>query len=203
VLDGCVSEGARMAEEGFLQGAGPTVPVRPSAAVPAGHKVRSAARYSSPEALFSSQNDSLVRALTFVCGDRAVAEDSIQEAFARLLIAWDRVSAYDDPATWVRRVAINLAQDHRRFILRRARLLVRLGRRPKVLTYSLQGDPQLWDAVRGLPQRQRTALALYYLGDLKVAEVAATMKVSEGTVKGHLDRARQTLREKLETNHEL
>jgi RNA polymerase sigma-70 factor, ECF subfamily len=203
VLDGCMSLGARMAEEGFLPGAGPTVLASPSTAVLAGQPVRSAARYSSPEALFSAQNESLVRALTFVCGDRTVAEDSVQEAFARLLIAWDRVSAYDDPATWVRRVAINLAQDHRRFLLRRARLLAMLGRRPKVLTYSIQGDPQLWNAVRDLPQRQRTALALYYLGDLKVAEVAASMKVSEGTVKGHLDRARQTLREKLETNHEL
>jgi RNA polymerase sigma-70 factor (ECF subfamily) len=160
-------------------------------------------RYSSPEALFGAQNDSLVRALTFSCGDRALAEDSVQEAFSRLLINWGRISDYDDPATWVRRVALNLAQDHRRFLLRRARLLVRLDRKPAVITYSVEGNPRLWSAVRDLPSRQRTALALFYLGDLKVAEVAATMKVSEGTVKSYLDRARETLRKKLETSHEL
>ena len=194
--------GERLAEEGVLAGAGPKVFASLPPAASAEHHLRSAARYSSPEALFSAQNQSLVHALTFICGDHAVAEDSVQEAFARLLIAWDRVSAYDDPATWVRRVALNLAQDHRRFLFRRARLLATLERGPKVLTYSLQGDPQLWSAVCALPPRQRTALALHYLADLKVAEIAATMKVSEGTVKGHLDRARETLRKKLEMSHE-
>jgi RNA polymerase sigma-70 factor, ECF subfamily len=169
----------------------------------ADHTSQSQSRYSSPEALFRAQNDSLVRALTFSCGDRALAEDSVQEAFARLLINWQRVSDYDDAATWVRRVALNLAQDHRRFLVRQAGLLVRLGRKPHVLTYSMEGDPRLWSAVRALPSRQRTALSLFYLGDLKVAEVAATMKVSDGTVKGYLDRARETLRKKLETSHEL
>ena len=143
-----------------------------------------------------------MRALTFSCGDHELAEDSVQEAFARLLINWKRISNYDDPATWVRRVALNLAQDHRRFLLRRARLLVRLGRKPEAVTYSVEGDPRLWRAVRDLPSRQRTALALFYLADLKVAEVAATMEVSEGTVKSYLDRARETLRTKLETDDE-
>jgi RNA polymerase sigma-70 factor, ECF subfamily len=195
--------GERVAEEGFLPGAGSAALGSLPSAVPAGHPaVRSTTRYSSPEALFSAQNQSLVHALTFICGDHAVAEDSVQEAFARLLVAWNRVSAYDDPATWVRRVALNLAQDHRRFLFRRARLLVKLERGPKAVIYSMQGDPRLWNAVRTLPPQQRTALALHYLGDLKVAEIAATMKVSEGTVKGHLDRARETLRKKLETSHE-
>ena len=69
-----------------------------------GARPRSMVRYSSPEALFTTQNDSLVRALTISCGDPALAEDSVQEAFARLLINWERVSKYDDPATWVRMV---------------------------------------------------------------------------------------------------
>jgi RNA polymerase sigma-70 factor, ECF subfamily len=169
----------------------------------ADHTFPGRSRYLSPEALFNAQNDSLVRALTFTCGDHALAEDSVQEAFARLLVNWQRISAYDDPATWVRRVALNLAQDHRRFLLRRARLLVRLERKPQATTYSVEGDPQLWSAVQSLPSRQRTALALFYLGDLKVAEVAATMKISEGTVKSYLDRARDTLRKDLETSHGL
>lgn len=184
-----------------LPGAGSTAAeFSPEAA--ADNTSQSRSRYSSPEQLFSAQNDSLVRALTFSCGDHALAEDSVQEAFVRLLTNWGRISEYDDPATWIRRVALNLAHDHRRFLLRRARLLVRLDRRPVTLAYSMEEDPRLWTAVRDLPSRQRTALALHYLGDLKVAEVEATMKISEGTVKRHLDRARETLREKLETSHE-
>jgi RNA polymerase sigma-70 factor (ECF subfamily) len=192
-----------MAGGSVLPGAGSKVSGFSPEMTAADHTSQSRSRYCSPEALFSAQNDSLVRALTFSCGDHALAEDSVQEAFARLLINWGRISEYDDPATWVRRVALNLAQDHRRFLLRRARLLVRLDRKPAVITYSVEGNPRLWSAVRDLPSRQRTTLALFYLGDLKVAEVAATMKVSEGTVKSYLDRARDTLRKKLETSHEL
>lgn len=69
--------------------------------------------------------------------------------------------------------------------------------------YSVGDNPSLWSAVRSLPTKQRTALALYYLGDLKVTEVATAMKISEGTVKSYLDRARETLRKTLETPHEL
>jgi RNA polymerase sigma-70 factor (ECF subfamily) len=166
-------------------------------------RAQSRARYASPEALFVAQNDSLVRALTFSCGDPALAEDSVQEAFARLLVHWERIYKYDDPATWVRRVALNLTYDHRRSVLRRTRLLNLLSRRPGGITYSVEGNPQLYRAVRELPDRQRTALSLYYLGDLKVAEVATAMGISPGTVKGYLDRARETLREKLETSHDL
>jgi RNA polymerase sigma-70 factor (ECF subfamily) len=192
-----------MAGGSVLRGTGSAASGFSPEAVAADHTPQSRSHYSSPEALFYAQNDSLVRALTFSCGDHALAEDSVQEAFARLLMNWKRISNYDDPATWVRRVALNLVQDHRRFLLRRAQLLVRLRRKPVALTYSMEGNSRLWNAVHDLPSRQRTALALYYLGELRVADVAAAMKVSEGTVKGYLDRARETLRKKLETSHEL
>ena len=160
--------------------------------------------YPSAEALYREERGSLVRALTLICGDPALAEDSVQEAFARVCIKWKRVSTYDDPAAWVRRVALNLAQDHRRHLVRRARLLVRLDRQAEAgstSTAAADRDPRLWAAVRELPSRQRTALALYYLADLRVAEVAVAMGISEGTVKRHLDRAREALRTKLEASH--
>jgi RNA polymerase sigma-70 factor (ECF subfamily) len=185
-----------------LRGLAPKGVEPPPESVSAGDSSQGRFRYVSPEALFSAQNGSLVRALTASCGDRDLAEDSVQEAFARLLVNWDRVSNYDDPTTWVRRVALNLTQDHRRSLLRRARLLSRLEAKPKAVGYSAEGDPGLWRAVRKLPSQQRTALSLFYLGDLKVTEVAAVMKVSEGAVKSYLDRARDTLREKLEQSHE-
>ncbi|NUQ89464.1 MAG: SigE family RNA polymerase sigma factor, partial [Glycomyces artemisiae] len=47
-----------------------------------------------------------IRAYT---GDHAEAEDITAEAFLRALVRWKTLSAYDNPATWVRRVAWNLA----------------------------------------------------------------------------------------------
>jgi RNA polymerase sigma-70 factor, ECF subfamily len=169
---------------------------------PPGQIPASQPRYLSPEALFSAESESLVRALAFSCGDQALAEDSVQEAFARLLVRWERIACYEDPTAWVRRVALNLVYDHRRSVLRRARLLVRLRPRTQAVSYSIVGDPALWSAVCELPSQQRSALSLFYLSDLSVAEVAAAMGVTEGTVKGYLDRARDRLRKKLETSRE-
>ena len=55
------------------------------------------------------------------------------------------------------------------------------------------------ELLRPLPARQRTAAALFFSADLSVAEIAAVMSISEGAVKSHLSRARDTLRKALET----
>ena len=51
----------------------------------------------------------------------------------------------------------------------------------------------LVDALRHLDHAHRTAVALYYLADLTVAEVAAELGVPEGTVKTRLARSRELL----------
>jgi RNA polymerase sigma-70 factor (ECF subfamily) len=67
---------------------------------------------------------------------------------------------------------------------------------------SAHDDPDeeldLRDAVRSLPDRQQEAVALHYLLDMSVAETAAAMGVSEGSVKVHLSRARAHLEAMLE-----
>ena len=42
-------------------------------------------------------------------GDRGAAEELAQEAYVKAWSHWDRVSAYDQPASWVRQVATRLA----------------------------------------------------------------------------------------------
>ncbi len=54
-------------------------------------------------------------------------------------------------------------------------------------------DDGLWTLVRDLPDQQRRAVVLHYVGDLSVADVADVMECSEGTVKTHLSRARAQL----------
>ena len=60
------------------------------------------------------------------------------------------------------------------------------------------GSVELWQVVRALPRRQREAVALHYLVDLPVVEVARLMGCREGTVKAHLAHARKALRAQLE-----
>jgi RNA polymerase sigma factor (sigma-70 family) len=60
-------------------------------------------------------------------------------------------------------------------------------------------DSELWALVRALPPRQRTAVALRYVGDFTHAEIARAMHVRPGTVGSTLDAAHRNLRESLAT----
>ena len=51
----------------------------------------------------------------------------------------------------------------------------------------------MWEAVRSLPERQRTAVALRYVLDLPEAEVAALMGITRGAASSYLTAARRTL----------
>ena len=98
----------------------------------------------------------------------------------------------DRPGAWIRRVLINLAIDWQRRRGRERRALLRLAPAPPVEL----ADPtstRFWAAVRRLPDRQRAAVALHYLEDLSVDEIAEILQVAPGTVKSSLFKARRTL----------
>jgi RNA polymerase sigma-70 factor (ECF subfamily) len=161
-------------------------------------RAREHVHYGCPEAVFEHDYDRLVRALTIVAGDKETAADAVQEAFVCLVRRWEHLSSYEDPAGWVRRVALNQIHEHQRSVWRQTKLLLRIEREPPAPEGASTMAEEVWGQLRTLPLKQRTALALYYVGDLTEREVADAMHVSEGTVKQHLHRARQTLRETLE-----
>jgi RNA polymerase sigma-70 factor, ECF subfamily len=147
------------------------------------------------EACVREEYSRLVQVLAVATGSRAVAEDSVQEAFAR---AWERsVRGYEfsSLAGWVATVALN----HARSGWRRRASEREIARRLTVEVEIRRSEPDrtlvtvLRDAVAGLPGRQRDAVVLYYLLDLDVATVAAVLGVSIGTVKSALARAREKL----------
>lgn len=130
-------------------------------------------------------------------GSRSAAEELAQEAFLAALIRWDRIGRYEDPSSWVRRVVANAATSRFRRLRAEARALLRLDRREYLVE---EGDPdadRLWEAVRHLPTRQAQVLALHYLDDRTVSEVARILDLAEPTVKTHLQRGRSTLAERL------
>ncbi|MEU9505611.1 SigE family RNA polymerase sigma factor [Micromonospora sp. NPDC048170] len=124
-------------------------------------------------------------------GDHAEAQDLTQEAFCRVLERWDRISAYDDPSAWVRRVAWNLATSR----LRRVRTAVRhLARQREEHVPGPEPDRvALSRALASLPASQRRAIVLRHLAHLSVAEIADQMGAPEGTVRSWLSRGRATL----------
>ncbi len=145
------------------------------------------------EELFRAHYERLVRSLTMASGDAEQAADAVQEAFVRAHVRWRRLRRYEDPVGWIRRVAINLLRDQHRRSKRKDRALARLAAVPA----PPEGMPRhdgLGELLDELPPQQRTAVALYYVEDLSVAEIAAAMGIAEGSVKSHLHDARRRLR---------
>jgi RNA polymerase sigma-70 factor (ECF subfamily) len=126
-------------------------------------------------------------------GRTDLAGDAADEAFARALARWARVSKMTSPGAWTAQVALNVVRRSIRRTAREHALLV--GNSPPDVAPVT--DPELWELVRALPERQCTAVVLRYVGDFTHAEIARAMHVRPGTVGSTLDAAHRNLRERL------
>jgi RNA polymerase sigma factor (sigma-70 family) len=142
------------------------------------------------DACFRATFAPVARTVYLIVHDRALAEDVAQEAMYRLLRHWRRVSTYDLPEAWVRRVAIRIAvREVQRAVVRPVKER-RLALEP---SYVVEREHDLVRAIRTLSPMQRAAVVLFYWEDRPVAEIAVVLEVSESTVKQHLHRARHRL----------
>jgi RNA polymerase sigma-70 factor, ECF subfamily len=144
------------------------------------------------DAVFVAHYAPLVRSVTMAIGNHDLAVDAVQEAFARAAARWTRVSRYRSPIGWIRTVAINSARDHARRQARFDRIRHLLAT-PESIVQTEWSEP-LDGALRQLSPQQRITATLHYLDDLPITEIAAIMRLSEGTVKFHLHAAREQLR---------
>ncbi len=126
-------------------------------------------------------------------GSRLAAEDIAQDAFLAAHKKWDRIGQYERPEAWVRRVVSNLAVSAFRTKVREAGALARLKPRREYLPALPAEDAEFWKAVRNLPARQAQAIALHYLEDRSVAEIASILECAQNTVKVHLHKGRAGL----------
>jgi RNA polymerase sigma-70 factor (ECF subfamily) len=130
-------------------------------------------------------------------GKRHLAEEVTQEAFIAAYRKWEQISRYDVPEAWLRRVAVNRATSMLRRGLTEVRAIPRLR---SALEHIPELEPEaadVWEAVRALPRRQAQAIALFYLEDLSLEQIADILECSPGTVKAHLRRGRVRLGRKL------
>ena len=171
-------------------------------ALPEEHALR---RTTEFEDFYQASYGRLVALLLAVLGDRQEAEDTAQEAFARALARWPRLSTYDLPEAWVRRVALRLAVDSGRRLRRTARLSARLrGSRQEpvpgpgeAVAFSALGS-----ALMRLPLREREVLVLHYFADMTAEHIAAERGLPAGTVKARLVAGRQRLERELAADQE-
>ncbi|SDZ65143.1 RNA polymerase sigma-70 factor, ECF subfamily [Asanoa ishikariensis] len=143
--------------------------------------------------LYVASYQRLVLQLYPVTGDLGEAQEVVQEAFVKLLAAPSQVSTLGNPEAWLRTAAVNLARTRRRRGKVLQRLLGRAGTRSTDVPGASPDHVALMAALLTLPTGQREAIALHYLADLPITEVADLLKVSAGTVKSRLSRGRTAL----------
>lgn len=135
----------------------------------------------------------LARALSGAANADDIAQDAMVTAYER----WDAVCAYDSPSAWVRQVCANRAVSILRRRAAEGRALLRLGSRRQEAAVLSEDTEEFWAEVRRLPKRQAQSVALFYVYDQSVAEVARTLGCSEGSIKVHLSRGRAALAARL------
>jgi len=146
---------------------------------------------------YAAEYAPLARLGFVLTGSRSVAEELTQETMLRAYRHWRKVGAYDKPGAWARRVLCNLAASRGRRLTAEARALVRLRNGRDAAPEPHPESAELWAAVRELPARQAQVLALHYVEDLSVAEIAEHLECPEGTVKSLLHRGRIALAQRL------
>ena len=148
-------------------------------------------------ALYDAHALSLVRLALLLVGDRATAEDVVQDAFLGLYRGWRRLRDPAKALAYLRAAVTN-----------GCRLVLRSRNRARERPQEAHDQP-VWsaetaviagedrqatlDAVARLPQRQREVLVLRYYVGLSNQEIAAALRVSRGTVSSSLSRALATL----------
>lgn len=146
--------------------------------------------------IYAATYPQLVRTVWFVVHDHELAQEIAQDAFIELHRQWRKIRSYDRPDLWVRRVALRKAQHEASRKVRRRRLELSLRSVEVVPAFELP-DPELRAALLALPPMQRAVVALFYLEDRPMEEVADLLGCRPSTGFVHLHRARHRLAELL------
>lgn len=149
-------------------------------------------RHASFDDFYRREYVALLALSMSLVGIRASAEDVVQDAFLAVALDWDRVQNMSNPGTWTRRIVINKSASwHRRRAVEGRALRFWVSQGTGASKSAAPGD--FWEVVRQLPPRQAASVALYYLEDRSMPEIAEILGCAEATVRVHLFKARRTL----------
>jgi RNA polymerase sigma factor (sigma-70 family) len=124
---------------------------------------------------------------------RDEADDCFQETFLSALRAYPRLRGDSDLRAWVLTIAHRKSMDAHRSRRRRPKLV---GAVPEAAAEPVDPpEPGLWEAVRGLPSGQRTAVAMRFVADLPFREVGRILRCSEAAARQRVREGLKKLRE--------
>jgi RNA polymerase sigma-70 factor, ECF subfamily len=162
--------------------------------------------------IVASHRPQIFRFLLASTRDMDLAENLTQECFLKAHRNWSSFRGESSAMTWLMRIAINLQKDHWRnrrmqFWRQTRNNAIDLDEASEWLPSTETSQEQkllarervrqVWSAVEGLSERQRTVFLLRFIEELELSEIAASTGLSEGTVKAHLSRALSRVRTEL------
>jgi RNA polymerase sigma factor (sigma-70 family) len=162
-----------------------------------------AARSELVEMLFRRHYAALLRLAVVMVGDRGAAEDAVQEAFVSLHRNWKKLRDYEAAEAYLRSAVLNRCRSwvRRQTTQRAPRALVLVRDQHESAEDTSLGREEvgsLVTAMRKLARRQREVLACRFVLEMSVAETAALLDISEGSVKVHTHRGLQMLQKGIE-----
>jgi RNA polymerase sigma-70 factor, ECF subfamily len=152
------------------------------------------------ERVYAERYGSFCRLAATVTGSVEAAHDAVQEGFARALARRDEFRGEGSLEGWLWRIVLRVALDSRRNGRPRAFLEDSdsgTADWPPALPHP-ERDPELANALRALPERQRLVVFLRYFADLSHAEIAALTGIRPGTVSATLAHAKTSLARRLD-----
>jgi RNA polymerase sigma-70 factor (sigma-E family) len=135
----------------------------------------------------------LLRAAHLLADRPAEVDDLVQATLVKVYLAWHKVAGADDPAAYAQKMLYTTASRHRRRMRRPSTAPVEQIAREQDRNVEERND--LRRALLTLPPRQRAIVVLRFYEDKSVAETAALMGCSTGTVKSQTSKALVKLRE--------
>ena len=157
---------------------------------------REGASLEAIERVYRARLPEFRRVATAIGGDRELARDAVQDAFALAVRKRAAFRGHGPLEAWLWRIVVNAALTRRREAKPTAAL-------PQETYQGANGQPEAGaERVRAaltlLSERQRLVLFLHYYADLDYATIAETLEISPGTVGATLHSARTAMRRLLE-----
>ena len=150
------------------------------------------------EELYEQHVDDALHLATLLTGDRALAEDLVQDAFVKVLGRFHDLRSRDAFWWYLRRTIVNLSNSHlRRRRVERAWLERQRPEAAAPASPSIEERDRVMTALMTLRPEQRAAVVLRYYEDLSEADTAEALGRPVGTVKSMVSRGMDRLREEL------
>jgi len=149
------------------------------------------------ETLYAAHAPDAARLAYLLTGDRALAEDLVQEAFVRMFGRFRDLRNPEAFGAYLRKTVVNLARSYFRRRGVEHTFLEREAREPAKSAEPAEPQHEMWTALKRVTPRQRAAIVLRFYEDLSEAQTADVLGCAVGTVKSLVSRGLKQLREDL------